>query len=188
MWEASFLPFGGAQTSTGTPIDLRFPGQWFQSESGLHQNWMREYDPTTGRYNQADPLGLADGPSVYGYALQNPGRYIDPTGESVWEDLCHLFPHLCDNPPQSCSAPGGSLDGDNPEEILTPPTVDADDCNDCKKSPNCSTKFASCVSSSLGRFWDQQRGMSRCGACNLICHSEGSWPDELPNGQSCYRR
>lgn len=42
---------------------------------------MRDYDPTTGRYIQADPLGLIDGPSVYGYALQNPGRYVDPRGE-----------------------------------------------------------------------------------------------------------
>ncbi|WP_343035193.1 RHS repeat-associated core domain-containing protein [Parasulfitobacter algicola] len=40
---------------------LRFPDQWFQSEAGLHQNWMRDYDPTTGWYIQADPLGLLDG-------------------------------------------------------------------------------------------------------------------------------
>ena len=32
---------------------------------------------------QADPLGLVDGASVYGYALQNPGRYVDPTGEAI---------------------------------------------------------------------------------------------------------
>ncbi|MES0863757.1 RHS repeat-associated core domain-containing protein [Ruegeria sp. SCPT10] len=83
VWEASFLPFGGVHTSTGANSDLRFPGQWFQSEAGLHQNWMRDYDPTTGRYIQADPLGLVDGPSVYGYALQNPGRYTDPRGEQV---------------------------------------------------------------------------------------------------------
>ncbi|AXI43754.1 RHS repeat domain-containing protein [Sulfitobacter sp. SK011] len=74
VWEAMYLPFGGVQVSTGPNIELRFPGQWFQSESGLHQNWMREYDPTTGRYIQADPLGLVEGASVYGYVLQNPGR------------------------------------------------------------------------------------------------------------------
>jgi hypothetical protein len=50
---------------------------------GLHQNWMRDYDPTTGRYLQADPLGLVDGASVYGYAGQNPGRYVDPRGEAI---------------------------------------------------------------------------------------------------------
>ena len=45
---------------------------------------MRDYDPTTGRYLQADPLGLVDGASVYGYALGNPGRYVDPRGEQTW--------------------------------------------------------------------------------------------------------
>jgi RHS repeat-associated protein len=80
VWEASYLPFGGVHVSTGA-INLRFPGQWFQSESGLHQNWMRDYDPTTGRYLQADPLGLVAGTSLYGYAFQSPLRYIDPTGE-----------------------------------------------------------------------------------------------------------
>ena len=45
---------------------------------------MREYDPTTCRYIQADSLGLIDGASVYGYALQNPGRYVDPTGEAAF--------------------------------------------------------------------------------------------------------
>lgn len=44
---------------------------------------MRDYDPTLGRYIQAGPLGLVDGASVYGYALQNPGRYTDPKGLSI---------------------------------------------------------------------------------------------------------
>lgn len=44
---------------------------------------MRDYDPTTGRYLQADPLGLVDGASVYGYAGQNPARWTDPTGEFI---------------------------------------------------------------------------------------------------------
>jgi RHS repeat-associated protein len=86
VWEATYLPFGGVHTiGTIVPlnIDLRFPGQWYQSESGLYQNWMRGYDPTTGRYLQADPLGLIDGPSVYGYALQNPQSYIDFFGEET---------------------------------------------------------------------------------------------------------
>lgn len=83
VWSATYLPFGGVHVTTGAPIDARFPGQWFQAETGLHQNWMRDYDPTTGRYLQADPLGLVDGAGVYGYALQNPGRYVDPRGEFI---------------------------------------------------------------------------------------------------------
>lgn len=57
VWTATYTPFGGVHTSTGALPTARFPGQWFQSESGLHQNWMRDYDPTTGRYLQADPAG-----------------------------------------------------------------------------------------------------------------------------------
>ena len=81
VWSATWYPFGGVRVTQGTPIALRFPGQWFQTESGLHQNWMRDYDPTTGRYLQPDPLGLIDGPGVYGYALQSPMRWTDPRGE-----------------------------------------------------------------------------------------------------------
>ena len=84
VWTATYTPFGGVHTSAGALPTARFPGQWFQSESGLHQNWMRDYDPTTGRYLQADPLGLIDGASVYGYVRQSPLMLTDPTGECPW--------------------------------------------------------------------------------------------------------
>jgi RHS repeat-associated protein len=64
VWEATWLPFGDVHTETSSPPvlpQMRFPGQWFQLESGLHQNWMRDYDPTTGRYIEPDPLGMVDG-------------------------------------------------------------------------------------------------------------------------------
>ncbi|MEM8793694.1 MAG: RHS repeat-associated core domain-containing protein [Pseudomonadota bacterium] len=88
VWQATYTPFGGIRevsvdTGALSSQNLRFPGQWFQSETGYHQNWHRDYDPTTGRYLQADPLGLVDGASVYGYAKQSPLRYTDPTGLSV---------------------------------------------------------------------------------------------------------
>ena len=84
VWEATYTPFGGVHTSTGNLPANRFPGQWFQTESGLHQNWMRDYDPTTGRYLEPDPLGLVDGASVYGYVSQSPMMLTDPTGECPW--------------------------------------------------------------------------------------------------------
>jgi RHS repeat-associated protein len=86
VWTATYTPFGGVHTSTGNLPENRFPGQWFQTESGLHQNWKRDYDPTTGRYLQADPLGLVDGASVYGYALQSPLMLTDPQGLRVDPD------------------------------------------------------------------------------------------------------
>ena len=67
----------GVGTFTFNP---RFPGQVFESETGLNQNWNREYNPRWGRYAQFDPIGLADGPNGYLYAGTNPISKTDPQG------------------------------------------------------------------------------------------------------------
>ena len=60
-----------------------FPGQ-SRTFADLYYNRYRDYDPTTGRYIQADPIGLAGGANPYLYANGNPLRYVDPTGETPW--------------------------------------------------------------------------------------------------------
>ncbi|MEQ1612538.1 MAG: RHS repeat-associated core domain-containing protein [Hyphomicrobiaceae bacterium] len=84
VWDAVWQPWGGVQAITGSAsLDARFPGQWFQAETGLHYNWHRSYDPTLGRYTQPDPLGFVDGPSVFGYAKGSPGQLEDHEGTST---------------------------------------------------------------------------------------------------------
>ena len=57
VWDAVYNPFGDVSSITGTASNnLRFPGQYFLIEDGLHYNWYRHYDPTIGRYIQPDPL------------------------------------------------------------------------------------------------------------------------------------
>ena len=63
-----------------TTINLRFPGQFYDKESGFHYNHHRYYDPQAGRYLSPDPIGLAGGRNSFGYANQNPGRFTDSTG------------------------------------------------------------------------------------------------------------
>ena len=53
------MAHGKAYSVTGpASLDLRFPGQWFQAESGLHQNWMRDYDPTTANWRSLSGVGI----------------------------------------------------------------------------------------------------------------------------------
>lgn len=63
------------------PYNLRFPGQYYDSETGLNQNWNRDYDPLTGRYIESDPVGLAGGSySTYSYAGDSPVADWDESG------------------------------------------------------------------------------------------------------------
>jgi RHS repeat-associated protein len=58
-WDVAYGPFGevaGVWADPGVTQDMRFPGQWFQMESGLAYNWHRHYDASLGRYVQPDPL------------------------------------------------------------------------------------------------------------------------------------
>ncbi len=52
---AQFVVAGGANTA------LRFPGQQHDPASAFNYNYFRDYDPSTGRYVQSDPIGLAGG-------------------------------------------------------------------------------------------------------------------------------
>ncbi|MFB6615788.1 putative T7SS-secreted protein [Streptomyces sp. NPDC056367] len=65
---------------------LRFPGQYFDPESGLHYNHFRYYDPESARYLSQDPLGLAPAPNPATY-VNNPQTWSDPRGLSP----CPLF-------------------------------------------------------------------------------------------------
>jgi len=79
VWRAQADPFGQTQVREDVDgngemvtLNVRFPGQYFDPESGLHYNYFRYYDPETGRYVASDPIGLLAGVNTYGYVLGNP--------------------------------------------------------------------------------------------------------------------
>jgi RHS repeat-associated protein len=84
VWQANYTPFGKADIVVEKVTNnIRFPGQYFDEESGLHYNYYRDYDPELGRYIQSDPIGLAGGINTYGYAYQNPVMNYDPDGKKA---------------------------------------------------------------------------------------------------------
>jgi len=76
-------PFGetmGEYGTAGTKLPVRFPGQYYDEESGFSQNYFRDYDSSIGRYLQSDPIGLEGGVNTYAYANGNPVANVDPMG------------------------------------------------------------------------------------------------------------
>jgi RHS repeat-associated protein len=76
---------------------LRFPGQYYDAESGLHYNYHRYYDPVTARYATPDPLGLLPGPNPYAY-VSNPTALIDPLGLAPCSYLTQTGPNTYKSP------------------------------------------------------------------------------------------
>ena len=161
----SWLPFGKVSGTAMT--DARFPGQWNQLESGFAYNWHRHYDPTTGRYTQADPIGLAAGPSLYAYANGNPVNFVDPSGTTEFQ--------ISGGPPTSIP------DSDAVYRLVQSAFRNATPCGDSVDKPD---QFHAAAQSPLVRNEAILSGEyfitpSRGGGYSLLLQSEGKL-----NGQS----
>jgi len=98
VWRGEYLPFGEVFNEDKDPdadgVDvqqpLRFPGQYEDQETGLYYNYFRDYDPALGRYVEADPIGLAGGMNIYGYASASPVIGRDKYGLTGLEGILTL--------------------------------------------------------------------------------------------------
>jgi len=90
-------------------FNLRFPGQYFDRETNLAYNLMRNYDPGVGRYLESDPIGLRGGVNTFAYVGSSPLRYVDPLGLFSWIDVIPAWNHYCDGTQTSWTTDFGSI-------------------------------------------------------------------------------
>jgi len=116
-----------------TVVNLRFPEQYYDEETGLHYNYFRYYDPATGRYITSDPIGLDGGLNTYLYVSANPLKLIDPLG------LLEVYGNWCGpNWTGGYSSPWDELTQSQQQNAL-PPIDELDSC--CSTHDRC---HASC--------------------------------------------
>jgi len=94
VWNGEFLPFGEELTISGSITNnLRFPGQYYDAETRLHQNWFRDYMVEMGRYLEGDPIGIDKGENhLYAFANNNSVNYVDPSGTFVEVGTRFFYP------------------------------------------------------------------------------------------------
>jgi RHS repeat-associated protein len=130
VWRSEHRPFGGVHSLPVSTVanNLRFPGQYSDSESGLHQNWSRDYHNGVGRYSEPDSIGLAGGPNPYAYVSGNPVRSVDPYGlyQCTYAIATHEMTCTPNDPRNPAFSSSQYVAGNN----LDP------NCTDCQNNPN----------------------------------------------------
>lgn len=96
-WQGISDAFGKTILNANNQItmNLRFPGQYFDQEANLNDNYFRNYNFELGRYLQADPIGLEGGWNPYTYVSGNPINRVDPMGLQVSQGLINKFLNAC---------------------------------------------------------------------------------------------
>lgn len=87
VWKVRYKTYGNVAVKEIEEVEnnLRFQGQYFDEETGLHYNRFRYYNPNTGQFITQDPIGLLGGVNNYQYA-PNPVGWVDPFGLSCKEE------------------------------------------------------------------------------------------------------
>ncbi len=95
VWKARYKTYGNVAVKDVEEVEnnLRFQGQYYDEETGLHYNRHRYYDPGAGQFISQDPIGLLGGVNNYQY-VPNPISWVDPLGLSCKEQKYKTTPLL----------------------------------------------------------------------------------------------
>lgn len=156
-------------------FDLRFPGQVFDAASGFNYNYFRDYDASTGRYAQSDPIGLNGGLSTYRYANASPLLYFDPNGLQACRNVFCLPEFIQKRLLSSSlkSVSGWTLENVHVQPITRPPAPPTRNIGTMPLSAHSGKHLATCLIGRIKTYTDvyeryrQQVCLQACseGAC-----------------------
>lgn len=169
-------------TGTAFKYNLRFPGQYFDQETGTHYNYFRDYDPGLGRYVQSDPVGLKAGVNTYAYVSANPVRNVDRYGLETY--VCAGAPRsyvhswLCADKKCAGLMPAGSaiqaiiggpgvvMKEEYRADMCFPyrPRCKPEDGKQCKKNTCDITKLNECVAKKIEKYTETAHDYSLTGS------------------------
>ncbi len=144
VWQGQYSAWGQLQRQTrptstfNREQNLRFQGQYFDKETGLHYNTFRYYAPDLGRFTQQDPIGLAGGINLYAYA-PNALTWVDPWGHCAVKLSKNM---VADGTPRSANTAAHHIVGDTSKgaqparDILKKHGIDVDDARNGVFLPN----------------------------------------------------
>ena len=156
----------------------------------MHQNWWRDYDPSLGRYIQADPIGLDGGSNLYGYANADPLRFTDPDGRiaMLLPALGPWLPAIIKGSTAVCGLAIGAIGGQAVIDAYAPASPDAflnekagdescESCGDAERNPKQDKKLTPGEIKKLkeaGLDPEAMKGGNRTGRADLYKDSKGN--------------
>jgi RHS repeat-associated protein len=205
VWQIDGRPFGDLATITGdAALDLRFPGQYADAQTGWHDNGFRTYAPSLGRYTQPDPISTAGldyrSASLYAYVGDSPISWADPDGlkekkppppPPVWEpdrwndggtvqNTNNCYSYACNRPDRPPgSVPPGSGTPSNPHKPHpTHPFIPLDPCS-------CNSVMANSQFGSSSQGTQGMRKPDKQDCCKAGYHRVWVVVRPKANGQDC---
>lgn len=141
VWTWNSDPFGNGQPTGSFTYNLRHPGQYYDAETGHVYNYYRDYDSSTGRYIESDPIGLNGGFDTYAYVSDDPSNVVDASGLLGWNVSQQMTAEDVETGQKYAAVPGYAAHTIQPDDAAITVFSAIDVVSDCRCNGDGSFSF-----------------------------------------------